>query len=137
MQYRALPAQQTSTQRLPHTARASSFAASAFSSGFQSAPLTAPVDFQLPRTPANLPREYEASQMSAPMAPPQDFGAAYNHGSSPGDATQRQHMHQGSHQAGEEQHQQQIHSAGFLRPEEYAAEERRKRSYTMPGYQNH
>lgn len=133
IQYRSLPAQQTSPLRMPHTARASSFA-TAFTSGFQSAPLTAPVDFHLPRTPANVPPEFEAPQMSAPMAPPPDFSPRDTpHQASRNDSAFQQQMHPGSHQAGE---QHQVHSAGFLRPEEYGTEEKRKRSYTMPRYEH-
>ncbi|RYP72160.1 hypothetical protein DL771_004394 [Monosporascus sp. 5C6A] len=49
-----------------------------YTTGFPSAPLTAPVDFSLPRTPTirtSVP-DYSPPQMSAPIAPPQDFTAA-------------------------------------------------------------
>lgn len=136
MQYRAMPAQESPPQRLPNKPRPAPFT-SQFS-GFQSAPLTAPVDFNLPRTPAN----FETAQMSAPMAPPPEFGEAYHRVSSPADQSQRvprsestfqqQQVQQGSQHADE---QQQVRSAGYLCSEEYVSEERRKRSYAMPGYQ--
>lgn len=74
------------TQQGLATPRSSSFA-SAFTGGFASAPLTAPVDFSLPRTP-NDPshssqRDFTIPQLSAPMAPPQDFSTAYNTNLSP------------------------------------------------------
>ncbi|RYP02005.1 hypothetical protein DL764_006010 [Monosporascus ibericus] len=49
-----------------------------YTTGYPSAPLTAPVDFSLPRTPSvrtSVP-DYSPPQMSAPIAPPQDFTAA-------------------------------------------------------------
>lgn len=157
MQYRALPAQSQNSpiqQRVPHTARASSFS-TAYSAGFQSAPLTAPVDFHLPRTP-NIPREFENSQMSAPIAPTPDFNTGYNQGQNQSDTSQQgqgrndgglqqqqqqlqqdtTQQQQQQQQQGEEQQQQQIHSAGFLRSEEYLNQEKRKRSYTLPQYPN-
>lgn len=133
VQYRAMPAQQSPPQRPQNIARAAPFS-SPFS-GFQSAPLTAPVDFNLPRTPAN----FETLQMSAPMAAPADFSEAYNRASSPPGQIQRSasqdentfQQQQGNQAAGE---QRQATSSGFLRSEEYISE--RRRSYTMPGFQN-
>lgn len=137
MQYRALPGQQTAPLRVPQTGRASTFGSTAFSSGFQSAPLSAPVDFHLPRTPANIPPEFETPQMSAPMAPPSDFSTAYNQGRDTSqhiprsESRYQQQLHPGGPQR-EEQHQP--HSAGFMRNDEYVTGEKRKRSYTVPEY---
>ncbi|KAF4625798.1 hypothetical protein G7Y89_g12361 [Cudoniella acicularis] len=83
-QYRALPAQLNSPHGLP-TTRSSSFA-NAFTGGYASAPLTAPVDFSLPRTPVDAGqgnRDFNIPQLSAPMAPPGDFSSAYNSSLSP------------------------------------------------------
>ncbi|KAI1308795.1 hypothetical protein F5Y03DRAFT_383230 [Xylaria venustula] len=75
----------------PHssTPRAASTApygtASIYSTSFPSAPLTAPIDFSLPRTPGirNSMQDYSIPQMSAPIAPPHDFTQAL-HGNIPG-----------------------------------------------------
>ncbi|WYZ38849.1 hypothetical protein EsH8_III_000763 [Colletotrichum jinshuiense] len=63
-------------------ATSSQFAASsAYTSSFPSAPLTAPVDFSLPRTPGSRPggvHDYSMPQMSAPIAAPTDFTQAFH-----------------------------------------------------------
>lgn len=67
---------QSSTSRAATTAPYGN--PSAYTTGYPSAPLTAPVDFSLPRTPSirtSVP-DYSPPQMSAPIAPPQDFTAA-------------------------------------------------------------
>ena len=67
------------------TPRSSSFATT-FTSGYASAPLTAPAELSLPRTPNgtnNGQREINFPQLSAPMAPPQDFPDAHNPNLSP------------------------------------------------------
>lgn len=50
-----------------------------YTTSFPTAPLTAPSDFNLPRTPAFPPRshDYSMPQMSAPIAPPNDFSQAF------------------------------------------------------------
>ncbi|KAI2621710.1 hypothetical protein GGR54DRAFT_76344 [Hypoxylon sp. NC1633] len=56
---------------------------SAYTTSFPSAPLTAPIDFPLSRTPGinrTSVQDYSMPQMSAPIAPPQDFTQAL-HGS--------------------------------------------------------
>ncbi|KAI1284375.1 hypothetical protein F5Y07DRAFT_1875 [Xylaria sp. FL0933] len=64
------------------TSRAASNApygtASGYSTSFPSAPLTAPIDFSLPRTPGirSSIQDYSIPQMSAPIAPPHDFTQA-------------------------------------------------------------
>ncbi|KAH6626319.1 hypothetical protein B0J18DRAFT_408658 [Chaetomium sp. MPI-SDFR-AT-0129] len=54
---------------------------SSYTGSFPSAPLTAPVDFSLPRTSAYHHRapttDYSIPQMSAPIAPPNDFSQAF------------------------------------------------------------
>ncbi|KAI1169173.1 hypothetical protein F5B18DRAFT_12153 [Nemania serpens] len=49
-----------------------------YSMGFPSAPLTAPIEYSLPRTSSirNSIRDYSIPQMSAPIAPPHDFTQA-------------------------------------------------------------
>ncbi|KAH7032921.1 uncharacterized protein B0I36DRAFT_102388 [Microdochium trichocladiopsis] len=71
----------------PHSAmiqRSSSTAPYGSSSSFPSAPLTAPVDYTQPRTPGirtSGADSYSFPQMSAPIAPPPDFGQAMHSGS--------------------------------------------------------
>jgi hypothetical protein len=154
-QYRTLPSQNNSPHGMPSTPRSSSFA-STYTASYASAPLTAPVDFALPRTPVEVgqgARDFQIPQMSTPMAPPQDFSNAYNSGVSPvrtpqternfGNQSQGQ-MHsrrdsgsQGSGQVGEQQPQQQQgrshDEAPYLRPNGYETDQKRKRSSTMPG----
>ncbi len=52
---------------------------SPYTASFHTAPLTAPIDFTLPRTPGFLPagQDYSMPQMSAPLAPPNDFSQAF------------------------------------------------------------
>ena len=146
-QYRAMPNQNHS----PHgiTPRSSSFA-HAFTGGYASAPLTAPVDFSLPRTPVDGThgnRDYNIPQLSAPMAPPQDFSNAYNSNLSPVRAQHNDrdfgqgqsngdHNNQGQNQVDDQQQQQQVRNnedTSYLRPVEYETGQKRKRSFEMPG----
>jgi len=146
-QYRTLPAQNNSPHGLPATPRSSSFA-NAFTGGYASAPLTAPVDFSLPRTPIDGSqgnRDFNIPQLSAPMAPPQDFSSAYNSNLSPvrGQQSDRDFGNQGQNgdpsgqgqgQVGEQQQQARNNEeASYLRPVEYETGQKRKRSFTMPG----
>ncbi|KAF6819814.1 Homeobox-leucine zipper protein HDG11 [Colletotrichum sojae] len=80
-QYRSVnsvpPPSHASTPR----ATSAQFATSApYTSSFPSAPLTAPVDFNLPRTPGARPgvQDYSMPQMSAPIAAPHDFSHAFH-----------------------------------------------------------
>ncbi|KAL2157224.1 hypothetical protein VTH06DRAFT_6360 [Thermothelomyces fergusii] len=52
---------------------------SGYTGSFSSAPLTAPVDFSLPRSSAyrTSTADYSIPQMSAPIAPPNDFSQAF------------------------------------------------------------
>ncbi|KAK4127382.1 hypothetical protein N657DRAFT_564825 [Parathielavia appendiculata] len=52
---------------------------SSYTGSFPSAPLSAPVDFSLPRTPGyrTSTTDYSMPQMSAPIAPPNDFSQAF------------------------------------------------------------
>jgi len=52
---------------------------SSYTASFPSAPLTAPMDFALPRTPGfrSTGQDYSMPQMSAPIAPPNDFSQAF------------------------------------------------------------
>jgi hypothetical protein len=145
-QYRPLPSQQSGAHGPPPTPRGTSFASAFSSGGFQSAPLIAPADFQLPRTPVDTgPREYHMTQMSAPMAPPQDFTNAYNQNLSPARPTQQPepalHSQRQQQQQAPEQstlQEQQTETAGFLREDNYEAVHKRKRTYSMPGaFQSH
>ena len=143
-QYRPLQTQHNS----PHgtTPRSSSFA-SAFTGGYASAPLTAPVDFSLPRTPvdgSHGTRDFNIPQLSAPINPSQDFSSAYNSTISPARAQQGdrdfgsqgqnngdQGQGQGSGQTGD-QHQQQQQSRNNEEAS-YLTGQKRKRSFTISG----
>lgn len=65
----------------PRATASSQFGGStSYTASFPSAPLTAPIDFALPRTPGirtGVP-DYSMSQMSAPIAPPNDFSQAFH-----------------------------------------------------------
>ncbi|KAI9646528.1 hypothetical protein NHQ30_004521 [Ciborinia camelliae] len=129
-QYRSLPQQGSS--HLPPTSRPF---ASGYSAGFASAPLTAPMEFSLPRTPSDATHP----QLSAPMAPPQDFSNAYNASRAPqserefNSQGQEQHHGQGHTQPGEHQPQRNnSDGSSYLRPNEFESKDNRKRSFTMP-----
>ena len=72
---------QPSGPRTPSTPQqlTGSSVSSSYTASFPSAPLTAPMDFQLPRTPGfrSSGPDYSMSQMSAPIAPPNDFSQAF------------------------------------------------------------
>ncbi|KAE8444416.1 hypothetical protein EG329_000616 [Mollisiaceae sp. DMI_Dod_QoI] len=159
-QYRTVPNQNNSSHGT--TPRSSSFAHS-FTGGYASAPLTAPVDFSLPRTPIDSShggRDFSIPQLSAPMAPPQDFSNAYNSSLSPvrpsqndrdfssqvqggqnnGDqGNQGQGQVQGSMQVGDNQNlsvnagNRNNDDNTYLRPVEYETGQKRKRSFNMAG----
>lgn len=126
------------TPPTPHGTNFSSpFAIS--STGFASAPLSAPSDFQLPRTPNDIePRHYHSSQLSAPMAPPQDFRNAYNQIINPVRPAQTEgalHNQQPQHHSTESTIQaQSAETSGFLTTDnnEIRPGHRRKRTYSMP-----
>lgn len=64
----------------PRSATISSQYPSAYTASFPSAPLTAPVDFSLSRGSGTLRagvQDYSMPQMSAPIAPPNDFSQAF------------------------------------------------------------
>ncbi|KAK5627157.1 hypothetical protein RRF57_002872 [Xylaria bambusicola] len=71
--------QPSSHSSIPRTASTAPYGTSpGYSTSFPSAPLTAPIDFSLPRTPGirNSIQDYSVPQMSAPIAPPHDFTQA-------------------------------------------------------------
>lgn len=147
-QYRTLPSQ--GNNHGLSTPRSSSFA-NAFTGGYPSAPLSAPVDFSLPRTPNPNQRDFNIPQLSAPIATPQDFSNAYNSSLSPNQAQhgEQEYGNQGQNsgesgaqvqgQVVEQPQQQHQHArnseeASFMRPAEYETGQKRKRSFTMPGH---
>ncbi|KAK2019453.1 homeobox domain-containing protein [Colletotrichum eremochloae] len=81
-QYRPISSGQSASHGSAPRSTSTQFAtATAYTSSFPSAPLTAPIDFSLPRTPG--PRssgvhDYSMPQMSAPIAAPQDFSQAFH-----------------------------------------------------------
>jgi hypothetical protein len=138
-QYRPVPAQAGSVA----TPRSGTFS-NAFTGGYPSAPLTAPVDFSLPRTPVDGSsqghrNDFNIPQMSAPMAPPMDFANAYR---AQQQADQRDFAHQaavehsptqqsqGQHQ---HQHSRSNEDTNFLRSPQFDTTQKRKRSFTVPG----
>jgi hypothetical protein len=145
-QYLGLPLHHNTPAPAP---RSHSFS-TAFTAGYASAPLTAPVDFSLPRSPVESGqgrRGFSIPQLSAPMAPPQDFQSAYTSTLSPSRTQQsgREFNSQGSNTgdlAGLSRVQavdQQKRPAGnheetsYLRQSEHNVGQTRKRSFTMPG----
>lgn len=132
---------------LPSSSRSSTFPGLYASSGYASAPLAAPVDFSLPRTPTVSRSDFNIPQLSAPMAAPQDFSAAYNRTLSPASNSDRdfgsQHESADAGNVGpstmrdERQHshqqQQDRSNDNYVRSDDYEASEKRKRSFTMPG----
>ncbi|KAK6951925.1 hypothetical protein Daesc_006450 [Daldinia eschscholtzii] len=71
----------SSTPRVPTSSPYGS--STAYTTSFPSAPLSAPIDFPLSRTPGinrTSVQDYSMSQMSAPIAPPQDFTQALHGG---------------------------------------------------------
>ncbi|KAI0471917.1 hypothetical protein GGR56DRAFT_97781 [Xylariaceae sp. FL0804] len=66
---------------------------STYTSSYPSAPLTAPIDFSLSRTPGirTSLQDYSMPQMSAPIAPPHDFSQAL-HGNMGGSSSTRTPM---------------------------------------------
>ncbi|KAI1152537.1 hypothetical protein F4825DRAFT_306492 [Nemania diffusa] len=81
------PSSHSSTPRAASTAPYGS--STNYSMSFPSAPLTAPIEYSLPRTPSirNSVHDYSIPQMSAPIAPPHDFTQAL-HGNLPGSGSQ-------------------------------------------------
>jgi hypothetical protein len=143
-QYRPMTNQVSSPHRLPATPRSGSFP-NAFTGGYSSAPLTAPVDFSLPRTPVDGgTRDFNIPQLSAPMAPPQDFSNAYNSNLSPvsGQHNDRDFSNQGQNNGDpggqgqgqvRDQHQTRNNEESYLRGDQYETGQKGKRSFTMPG----
>lgn len=122
-QYRTLPSQQPATAGLaPSIPRSSSFSGTFGSAGFQSAPLHAPGDFHLPRTPGDAPprdygsaRDYSIAQMNAPGGHTVEFmgfdlGAAPRENGYQGGASLHEQRQQ--HQQ-EQQPQQHRDSSGY------------------------
>lgn len=73
------PAAHSPGPRTPSTSQLGGVSSS-YTASFPSAPLTAPVDFSLPRTPGGFRSsgaDYSMPQMSAPIAPPNDFSQAF------------------------------------------------------------
>ena len=146
-QYRTLPPQ--NNVPAPPMPRSHSFS-SPFTTGYASAPLTAPVDFSLPRTPVESVqgrRDFSIPQLSAPMAPPQDFQSAYTSNLSPPRTHQNdrdfnsQESNTGSlanlaqGQTADQQKPRAIkhEDSSYLGSNEHSSSQTRKRSFTMPG----
>ncbi|KAH6686372.1 hypothetical protein F5X68DRAFT_191370 [Plectosphaerella plurivora] len=105
--------------------------ATTFSSSFPSAPLTAPIDFTMPRTPASATHsgrpgvhDFSMPQMSAPIAPPNDFAQAFD-----ARTPMRDTFASGDHHGVEQ------HRGGNAFGGEYSTSSalKRKRSFTVPG----
>jgi len=73
------PSAHSTGPRTPSSSQLSGVSSS-YTASFPSAPLTAPVDFSLPRTPGfrSSGADYSMPQMSAPIAPPNDFSQAFH-----------------------------------------------------------
>ncbi|KAI1813969.1 hypothetical protein GGS20DRAFT_443845 [Poronia punctata] len=74
----------------PRAASTAPYGTSTYTSSFPSAPLTAPIDYTLPRTPGirSSLQDYSIPHMSAPIAPPPDFTQAL-HGNMGGSSSSR------------------------------------------------
>ncbi|KAM0332992.1 hypothetical protein ACHAQA_001649 [Verticillium albo-atrum] len=129
-QYRSSSLHSASSRDLSAaTSHFSGTSAPSYTSSYPSAPLTAPMDFALPRTPGSAttgPRsgvhDYSMPQMSAPIAPPHDFAQAF-HGASA--RTPMRESFAGGHSAAEQRGE---YGADFGS----VSALKRKRSFTMP-----
>ena len=147
-QYRMQTQNNSSHGGMPIAPRSGSFSGP-FSGGYASAPLTAPVDFSLPRTPVDGThgnRDFSIPQLSAPMAPPQDFSNAYNSNPSPvtGPRGERDFGNQPKNngdsvghsqsQVGEQQRPRNTEdNSSYLRPISYETMQKQKQSFAIPG----
>ncbi|KAM0278647.1 hypothetical protein ACHAQH_005034 [Verticillium albo-atrum] len=130
-QYRSSSLHSASSRDLSSaTSHFSGTSAPSYTASYPSAPLTAPMDFALPRTPGSAtagPRsgvhDYSMPQMSAPIAPPHDFAQAF-HGASA--RTPMRDTFSSGHQATEQRGE---YGADFGS----GSALKRKRSFTMPG----
>ncbi|KAK7935156.1 Homeobox domain-containing protein [Apiospora marii] len=80
-QYRSvsgLPPTGAASSMTPRSATTAPYGNStSYTTSFPSAPLSAPIEFSLPRTPGSRPvHDYSMPQISAPIAPPHDFSQA-------------------------------------------------------------
>lgn len=129
-QFRTIPSHGNNSHLA--TPRSGSFA-NAFSAGYPSAPLTAPVDFSLGR---DGNRGFDMPQLSAPMQASHDFANAYNSSlkqNDHGDVTQ--HHQQEDQSQIQHQHSRSNEDNNFLRAPEFdVSTHKRKRSFTMPGH---
>ena len=73
------PSSHTPGSRTTSTTTQIGGVSSSYTASFPSAPLTAPIDFGVPRTPGfrSSGTDYSMPQMSAPIAPPNDFSQAF------------------------------------------------------------
>ncbi|KAJ2896405.1 hypothetical protein MKZ38_005589 [Zalerion maritima] len=89
-QYRSVSTLDPVTQSQASTPRAATAhfnPTSTHTSSYPSAPLTAPIDFNMPRTPGiQTTQDYSMPQMSAPIAPSNDFSQAFRSMGSTGGA---------------------------------------------------
>ncbi|EEY14123.1 conserved hypothetical protein [Verticillium alfalfae VaMs.102] len=115
---------------LLRTSHFSGTSAPSYTASYPSAPLTAPMDFALPRTPGSAstgPRsgvhDYSMPQMSAPIAPPHDFAQAFQGASV---RTPMRDTFTGGHQVTE-------HRSDYGTDFGSGSALKRKRSFTMPG----
>ncbi|RFU35854.1 hypothetical protein B7463_g491, partial [Scytalidium lignicola] len=146
-QYRGLPGPQATQHTITSNQRSNSFG-SVFTTGFPSAPLTAPIDFLLSKTTAETvqtTRDFPFPQLSAPMAPPQDFASAYATSLSPGRVHKSERNFGNNARSGDPVGQRlgQIHeqqSPPIIKEEpnfsaslDYGMGQKRKRGFTMPG----
>ncbi|KAM9876306.1 hypothetical protein VD0002_g7797 [Verticillium dahliae] len=130
-QYRSSSLHSASSRDLSSaTSHFSGTSAPSYTASYPSAPLTAPMDFALPRTPGTAsagPRsgvhDYSMPQMSAPIAPPHDFAQAFQGASV---RTPMRDTFTGGHQATE-------HRSEYGTDFGSESALKRKRSFTMPG----
>jgi hypothetical protein len=138
-QYRNQVAQQLNSHSVPPSTVRETFNSTfdVSSSGFPSAPLSPPSEFQLPRAPIDIgSRDYHMNQMSASMAPQHDFTSAYDHIVSPVRTSQAEralHIEQPQRPPNGNVRDQ-LADAGFLGPDDFGIGQghKRKRTISMP-----
>ncbi|KAM7195968.1 pah2 homeobox protein encoded by the pah2 protein [Rhypophila sp. PSN 637] len=114
---------------------------SSYTGSFPSAPLTAPVDFSLPRTSGyrSSTTDYSMPQMSAPINPPTDFSQAFQASMSNSNTSRtpiRDSFPSHSHSHSQGSHHHQSHSVTDRSGSDYSTDHlgmKRKSSFTSGG----
>ncbi|KAI1438757.1 hypothetical protein GGR50DRAFT_299820 [Xylaria sp. CBS 124048] len=104
----------------PRTTSTVPYSSSGYSTSFPVAPLAAPIDYSLSRTPSmrNSIQEYSVPHMNAPIAPPHEYNQAL-HGSMPGSSSRTpiRDTFGGGHLAIEQGHEPSNEKSGGYSPD--------------------